>query len=126
MNIRKWSLCLLTVFLTAGLTVGTAVAGPQASEDIVQEAKILNPGSAGWCPHDFIVENSNSESAELQLMLGNEDFRMETIQPNDAKAYGLRHNLSEAKMQGKNVELDDWATIINHGKKGSVKFYCMD
>jgi hypothetical protein len=117
-------LILLVALLTAGLTAGMAEAPPP--EDTMKEAMVVNPGSAGWCSHDFVVENSDTESAELQLLLGNEDYMTETIQPDNAKAYGLHHNLSEAKEKGKNVEMDDWATIINHGEKGSVKMYCVD
>ncbi|CAI2719484.1 hypothetical protein [Nitrospina watsonii] len=121
---KRVSLILLAVCLMIGWTVGTASAAPP-SEDMTTDAQILNPGSAGSCPNDFVVENPHNEAVELQLILGNEQIMQEKIEPNDAKAYGLQHRLAEAMMQGKNVNLDDWATVFNLGEKGSVNMFCL-
>lgn len=122
---RRTYWILLAALLAIGLAAGCSQTETQTEEPI-KSASVVSPGSAGWCSHDFVVANSDQESAELQLVLGNEDFMTETMQPDNAKAYGLHHSLSEAQMTGKEVEMDDWATIINHGEEGTVTMYCVD
>ncbi|MCF8721796.1 hypothetical protein [Nitrospina gracilis] len=124
MKTKRVGFILMAVCLLLGWAVGTAAAPP--TEEMTTEEWILTPGTAASCPHDFILENADKETVELQLMLGNEPFMQDRIEPNDAKAYGLHHNLTEAMAQGKEVMADDWATVLHTGEKGSLRMYCME
>lgn len=125
MRIRISFLCLLAVFLMLGFAANLSMALP-VEEDIAPEAMILNPGMASSCQNDFIVENIGDELAELKLVLGNEDFMNDRILKNDAKAYGLMNSISMANMQGKNVSMDDVATIFNIGDNARIKVHCIE
>ncbi|MGP0628683.1 hypothetical protein ACTRW9_03160 [Nitrospina sp. 32_T5] len=124
MKTKRVGFILMAVCLLLGWTVGTASAAPPTGE-MTTEEWILTPGTAASCPHDFILENADTEAVELQLMLGNETFMQDRIEPKDAKAYGLHHHLSEAMTEGKEVDKDDWATVLHTGEQGSLRMYCM-
>ncbi|MFQ5449398.1 MAG: hypothetical protein ACE5E9_02150 [Nitrospinaceae bacterium] len=104
----------------------SASQGFLGSEDSSTEAVVLHPGMAISCQNDFVVENLDNTEIELKVILGNEEFLNDRIEGKKAKAYGLRHSLSSAKMQGMNVTQDDIATVINTDDQAKVRFYCME
>lgn len=88
-------------------------------------ALILTPGMVSSCQNDFVVENLDGDSAEIKIILGNEDYADDMIKSKTAKAYGLTHSLAEAKMKGKSVQMNDVATVSNTGKT-EVRLHCME
>lgn len=99
---------------------------PIDNDDASAEAILLNPGMAASCQNDFVLENLDQEEAELQLVLGNEEFLNDQIDGNEAKAYGLQQSLSLAMLQGQNVQQDDIATIFNTGQTSRIRLHCVE
>ena len=125
MIMKKSGLLLLVACFLVGLAAGSALAGSRMG-DMSTEAQILNPGKSADCSSDFVVENKGEQATEVQLLLGKQEVLKDRIQPNGSKGYSLRQSIALAQQQGKKVESDDPATIINLGKEGKVKFYCKD
>ena len=125
MKMRKILLGLLVLGIAIGFSF-QSLAMPPANENVVSESVILAPGMGSSCETDFIVENMSNDRAELRMTLGEEDFKRDQIDPNDAKAYGLLHSLSIANSQGKRVASDDEATIFNTSEDAKIGLHCME
>jgi len=123
-NVFLYFLVFLGVLVFA--SPNSSMASPSDSKVMETEAIILSPGMASSCGNDFVVENLDNRDAELQVVLGNEEFLKDKIQGNDAKAYGLHGSLTEAMLKGKSVQSDDIATIYNIGEKSNIRLHCVE
>ena len=123
---RKAKFCsyLVPMLLFAGIALGFPTAAVGADAVTSTEALILGPGMAVSCQEDFVVENTGAGAAELQIVLGNNEFLSDRVQASEAKSYGLRQSLSLAKMQGLPVDFDDVATIVNMDEKENIRVVC--
>ena len=125
MTVKTYGLFTLAACFLIGLGTGSALAGsPMGGAST--EAQILNPGQSAECSHDFVVENKSDRATEVQLVMGDQDLWKDEIQPNGSKGYSLRGTISRAQQQGKKVNGDDPATIINLSKESKIKFYCKE
>ena len=124
MRKAKFRSYLVPMLLFAGIALGFPTAAVGADAVTSTEALILGPGMAVSCQEDFVVENTGAGAAELQIVLGNDEFLSDRVQASEAKSYGLRQSLSLAKMQGLPVDFDDVATIVNTDEKENIRVVC--
>ncbi|MCF8721437.1 hypothetical protein [Nitrospina gracilis] len=85
---------------------------------------LLKPGWVTSCQNDFIIENSSSTRARVQVDLGIEKFRTDSITSNGKRLYSMRESLSFAKQLGKTVHMDDVALVRNESKEAAVRVHC--
>jgi hypothetical protein len=117
-------LYVAAAFAIAVLSFGAAAA-EMSVRDMDSGSLILTPGMVSSCQNDFIVENLDKDSAEIKIVLGNEEYANDKIESRDAKAYGLTFSLADAKMKGKSVQMNDVASILNTGE-AKVKLHCLE
>lgn len=98
----------------------------ESSSGSSPEALILNPGMHSSCQNDFVIENLEGSEVELKITLGNEEWMKDRINAMEAKAYGLQANLSQAKLEGRQVFSDDVATIFNGDQTAKIRLHCME
>lgn len=94
------------------------------SEDYSNEMTILNPGWRSSCHSNFVVENLDENTAEIQIRLGWEVYKEDSIMGNGKRLYDLRESLSFAKQLGKTVTMDDVALVTNQSETSSIRIHC--
>ena len=120
------SLTLLTLGLTLFSLNSWASTSQRINiaEDYSNEMTVLNPGWRSSCHSNFVVENLNEATAEIQIRLGQEIYKEDLIMGNGKRLYDLRKSLSFAKQLGKTVTMDDVALVTNQSDNSSVRIYC--
>jgi len=118
------------IFLAFGMTLFSlnAWAYPgnyqNVSEDYENEMTVLNPGWRSSCHSNFVIENLGEIPVEVQIHLGKEMYREDSIIVNGKRLYDLRESLSFAKQLGKTVTMDDVALVTNQSKDSSIQIHC--
>ena len=91
------------------------------------EAKVVKPGDGVTCSNDFALENMNGQDLEVLMILGGQPFSKEQILKNSVKMFDLRKNLAVAKLNGKPVNMDDWAFVINgRNNQNAIRIHCAE
>lgn len=115
----NWSM----VFSFLGLLILPDVAfadhEPWFPDQLKTKGVLLSPGDRTFCNKDFMVENLSEESAEVQVLLGRDNYYFDTLEPDEKLAY---FQSPLAKGDEKDVMVDD-ARIINTGFE-MVKVHC--
>ncbi len=115
-------------FFLIAAVAGMASPAFSATMEFTAPGIEVQPGSAATCDKNFVVENPANQEAEIELILGNQQFTRERISANETKSYNLKENLSKAKMQGKPVNIDDHALILNismnRGETEHLRIHC--
>jgi len=94
------------------------------SEDYSNEMTVLNPSWRSSCHSNFVIENLDEKPAEIQIQLGQETYKSDSIMGNGKRLYDLRESLSFAKQLGKTVTMDDIALITNQSETSSIRIHC--
>ncbi len=123
MKSHKPFLLIVVVFLIMSFPIHYLGGEPSssASDDMAGEITILKPGSSITCDKDFIIENLSDGETELQVTLGNSPYISEKILANEKLAYNLNATRALARAHGKDVAMDDIATIFNKGENAQLK-----
>lgn len=126
MKYPKPFLIIVVVFLIMSFPFHYAggESSSSASDDMADEFTILKPGDSIKCDKDFIVENLGDGETQLQVTLGNSPYINEKLMANERVAYNLNATRALARAHGKNVAMDDIATIFNKGKNSELKLRC--
>ena len=85
--------CASVVLMLLGL--GFIPPGAEAGKK--GEAQIINPGSAGRCASDFVVENMDAEVADLKVVLGDKVYISVLVNPGERLAYSLPGTIALAQ-----------------------------
>ncbi len=117
--------CLTAALVLLGFALPSGAASSVSSEAF-SDVKVLTPGAAGVCNNDFIIENLNAQPAEVKVIIGNEDYINEQLQASEKRAYSLKGTLYLARSFGKDVSMDDLATIINTNPRTKLRIRCMN
>ena len=93
----------------------------------VDKIRILEPGQAQQCLNNFFVENIGKEDADLKVVLGNDVYVDEILQPGERRAFDLPATINAARLRGREeVSFDEVAVIINLGPKAHMRVRCID
>ncbi|MFQ5715729.1 MAG: hypothetical protein ACE5GQ_01350 [Nitrospinales bacterium] len=125
MKERQLFLYIFAVIAVIGFTVNFAAA-ERAIGDADAEETILNPGWANSCADDFWIENPGEQMAELKVVLGDKESKNEQLQANEKRFYSRTEMLSQSKMEGGQVDLDDVLTIFNMDIDSKIKMTCVE
>ncbi|MFQ5482426.1 MAG: hypothetical protein ACE5ER_06665 [Nitrospinaceae bacterium] len=123
---RHIVLGLMVLLISTGLpTAGNSAQPVLESEPLAGEMDIIDPGEAVRCKKDFIVENLDSEPADLKVVLGNKVYVDEILAPGETRAFSLAGTLFVAKHHGRDVSFNTEAIIINLGPTSKMRSRCL-
>ena len=93
-------------------------------EHYSNEMTVLDLGWKSSCQSNFVIENLDEYTAEIQVNLGKEIYKEDSIMGNGKRFYDLRDSLSFAKQLEKTVTMDDVALVTNKSKIASILIHC--
>jgi hypothetical protein len=120
-NIMKGSWGMNFILLGLFILPGVAFADhePWFPDQLKTKGVLLGPGDSTYCNKDFMVENMSQETAEVQVLLGKDNYHFDIIEPDEKLAY-----FQSPTVQGnEKVGMVDDARIINTGFE-AIRVHC--
>lgn len=96
-------------------------------ESMPNNEALLHPGTTTYCNKNFVVENMGTDTATVQVIMGNgANYRFDQIEPSGKKSYALSSENSFAGgWEGaKNTQINEARIVNSTGGTAQLKVHC--
>jgi hypothetical protein len=125
MRNKKYYLSFTALLLATISIVLPSFSQSNLNEKSASKTVMLDPGASAICADDFILEAMKAKPAGVKVVLGNEDYINEKLEPGEERSYSLKGSLFLAKSHGRKVTMNDRAKIVNMSPDSKLKLRCL-